>query len=709
MCLKVWLHRRRCQVLVLFWGMAVLLITAAQAQPTRLHQFSPGQWGRLEELPASRFRMQLERLSKSGRLRALAWLRTFHFTEKDLTAMRVDPEGGIYYVDHFQFEPSLEEPALATPRALSAPPSLSASPFPTNLIFHSRPGAPHVLYLNFTGENVTNTAWNTTLRREIIPALGFSIDSDFSRFSHSEQLAIKRIWQRVAEDYAPFEIDVTTERPALFGRRTAHALITRNTDANGELNSEASAGGIAYVNMFGTADYAKYRPAWIYYNNLGNKESYIAEAVSHEIGHNMGLSHDGRTDGVEYYKGHGSGDISWGPIMGSCWGRNVSQWSKGDYYLANNTQDDLAILSRKLSLRGDDHAGEFPSATALRITEGANVLVTIPNYDPANTQPHNKGILESSADIDMFSFVTGAGEINLSVNPMIVPSGATYGGNLDVVADLFNQAGQLLLTVDLPDATHATIQTNLAEGLYYLRVRNSGAGHPTHSIPSGYTAYGSIGQYFIAGSVAASLITNTFPSEVLLATSVNRPDWGAVSPAPGHHPAGSPVEIKAIPAPHFRFAGWRGGASGATNPLSLVLNTNLEVQAIFAEILTTNHPTPCWWLAEQGMTSHLESAVSRIGANGLPLWQSYIAGLDPDDPNSQLRLLVTHDVQKANWVLNWNTVTGRVYSIWWSTNLRHGFSPLAGAANLPASVQSFTHTFDPHCPNVLYQLKVEKP
>ncbi len=43
---------------------------------------------------------------------------------------------------------------------------------------------------------------------------------------------------------------------------------------------------------------SSYRPAFVYYNNLGGgREDYVAEAASHEMGHNLGLSHDGVTGG----------------------------------------------------------------------------------------------------------------------------------------------------------------------------------------------------------------------------------------------------------------------------------------------------------------------------------------------------------------------------------------------------------------------------
>jgi hypothetical protein len=654
--------------------------SASFAQAPVRREFPPGSLKTLEELPASKLRGQLDKLPPAARERALASLKNFHFTDKDLDSMEADAQGGIFYVD--SFEPKPAEAAASADEPVIAEAAVPVSPFPAGLIFHSKPGAANIIYVNFSGETVIGTAWNTTVGRTSIPAVAFSKDNDYSTFSDSEQLAIKRIWQRMAEDYAPFDVDVTTERPATFTTRTAQALITRNTDANGAANPSASAGGVAYIGMFATSPFSSYRPAWIYCNNLSGDESYIAEAASHEIGHNMGLSHDG-TSSDSYYGGHGSGSTSWGPIMGTGYDRNVSQWSKGEYYAANNTQDDLATIAGKLSYRTDDHGNTNATATAL-VLSGTNILSTTMENDPARTNTVNKGILERNNDVDVFSFDTG-GAVKLTVNPWIGPSG-TRGGNLDVLLELRSASGALLATNNPATDTFATIQTSVAPGTYFLYVRNTGVGNPTNSSPTGYTSYGSIGEYFIGGYISAPAAL----ASVKLTVSVNNAAWGSVSTTGGNFPAGTMIPVTAAAAPYYRFTGWSGGITGTNNPLTVTLSTNVALQATFAELVGLAHSTPYTWLVAQGFTNNLATVELTNGANGLPLWQSYIAGLNPNDPSSTLKVFVERGAM-GRTVLRWNTVTGRLYTLLQSTNVLSGFAPISGASNLPSSSTSWTN------------------
>jgi len=411
-------------------------------------------------------------------------------------SLRADAEGGIYYVCELTPAETLAQSEGLEVAAASVP----VSPFPAGLTFHSRPGSPNVLYLNFAGDTISGTLWNSEVGRSSIPAVAFSTDADYTNFSDSEQTAIKRIWQRVSEDYAPFDIDVTTQRPATFNNRTAHLLITRSTDANGASNPEPAAGGVAYVDVFSFSSYSSYRPAWVYVDNLSYSEAHIAEAGSHEIGHNLGLSHDGRVGGTEYYGGHGSGETSWGPLMGTGYYRNVSQWCRGDYYLANNAEDDLVIIAGKTAYRPDDHADTRGAATPLVLTGVTNVASTTPETDTPNTNPANKGVIETTADVDVFSFVTGNGPVRFAVDPWITPGG-TRGNNLDVWLELRDAGGGLVASNNPGNQTAAVIQTSLPQGLYFLTVRNTGTGDPFSVSASGYTDYGSLGQYFISGYV----------------------------------------------------------------------------------------------------------------------------------------------------------------------------------------------------------------
>ncbi|HMJ91947.1 MAG TPA: zinc-dependent metalloprotease family protein [Candidatus Acidoferrum sp.] len=682
----------RGSVTLLLTFLCSIIVAAAQPRP---REFRRGSLRGVEDLPLSRLRSRIERLPAAKRVRALEHLKDFHFTESDLPSLDVDDDGAIYYADHFANSdpvPAEEDPVIAEAAA-------PVAPFPNALVFHSRPGASNIIYLNFTGDSVTGTAWNTSLSRSTIPAVAFSTDSDYSTFSDAEQTAIKRIWMRVAEDFAPFNVDVTTERPATFTTRTAHALITRNTDANGSANPSSGAGGVAYISSFATSTYAKYRPAWIYANNFSGTESYIAEAVSHEVGHNLGLSHDGTTSGSDYYGGHGSGNTSWGPIMGTGYSRNVSQWCKGEYYLANNTQDDLTTIAAKIPFRADDHGDTTQSATPLAITAGSNVVATTPEIDPVNASTANKGVLSRGTDIDVFSFATGNGGINLRVNSWMQPAG-TRGGNVDLLVELRDANGSLVLTSNPTADTAAQIQTVLTAGTYYLHVRNTGVGNPIVSGPSGYTSYGSIGQYFISGSVAS-------PSEVVpvfqLTATANNSTWGSVTPTNGSYPAGASVQVSATPASHYRFVGWTNGASGSSNPLAFTLETNRSVQARFAEIFTTNNPTPHSWLAANGVTGDFENAVDALGANGLPLWQSYIAGLNPRDATSQLRL------SRNGNELRWNPIVGRAYNLWWNTNIDGPFTLVPGASNISATVTSFTNIPSPEQVSTFYRIEARLP
>ena len=247
--------------------------------------------------------------------------------------------------------------------------------------------------------HLNNTAWNNG---STIIALPFDLDGVPYSFSTIELQRIQYIWQRVVEDYAPFDVDVTTEPPPPESITRAGSgddifgTIVLITSRSGVYS--CSCGGVAYLGIFDdTSDF--YKPALVFHDALGSgDEKYVAEAISHEAGHNMGLGHDGYSGGG-YYGGHGSGTTGWAPIMGVGYYKALVQWSKGEYATANNVQDDSVVMqSNGLPLRADDHGNTTGTATMLTGTAAGGI-----------TSLRAEGVIERASDIDMFAFSSGAG------------------------------------------------------------------------------------------------------------------------------------------------------------------------------------------------------------------------------------------------------------------------------------------------------------
>lgn len=488
----------------------VLADTADQAQSRMYGQAAPFE---LDNLPQSKLRSKLETLPAPARERALRWLNRFSFHSNDIANINVDQHGAVFYSD-------TELPQPVTQAELEANPT-DAGIDPTDAFkLHSKPSAANVVYVNFIGFDFSGTAWNSYTGIDNYQAMPYDTDGVSSSFSISELKAIAEIWHRISEDYAAFDIDVTTEPPAVFGPNVGHILITRSTDAKGDLLPHGdSAGGIAFVDVWGYSNYPSYQPALVYYDNLGSGYApYVSEAASHELGHNLSLSHDG-TSTLGYYTGLGSGASSWAPIMGVGYYTNVTQWSKGEYPDANNQQNDIAIIQSKLSQRSDEHADDSSSAIPLLVDVTGNIASSNPEFDPLNVRTDNKGVIETANDIDVFYFDTASGDINLIINPAWDAYTRTNlrGANLDLKATLTDDYGTVIVD-DVLNETNAVISENVTAGRYYLAIAGVG------NTATPYSDYGSQGQYYISGSIvpASVDITPPNPTPTLYLTETTR-------------------------------------------------------------------------------------------------------------------------------------------------------------------------------------------
>ncbi|SIQ77091.1 hypothetical protein SAMN05880574_12441 [Chryseobacterium sp. RU37D] len=327
----------------------------------------------------------------------------------------------------------------------------------------SFPGAAGCLLLDFDGYVVpAGSGWNAGNTFTALP-------------SGMTDANIQEAWEIVAEDYRPFNINVTTDENVFntYPQNKRRRCVITPTD----LPSPGGT-GTSLINSFSSSSDL---PCWVFTLSAGVYGKIVGEVASHELGHTFGLYHDGQGP-YTYYGGNGN----WAPIMGISYYKNVTQWSKGEYSNGTNHQDDLAIISNTstngVGYRQDNIGDTFSTA---------NILVTAGEVVNA---AQNQSVIDHTDDIDMFMFHANGGNINLKVQA------AERHSDLLLKVLLYNSQHLLVAsymgnTTNLSDPI--TININLAAGDYYLAISGTGEGTPD----TGYTSYSSLGIYSISGNI----------------------------------------------------------------------------------------------------------------------------------------------------------------------------------------------------------------
>ena len=466
------------------------IIPASSVTPPAPVPFGEGPVLVGERMPASE---AIDRVGESRIAKANAGLSVDELSELAADSdLWVDARGRLLYVDtalHTGIEDSHDEHAHESGHSDEGD-FEAVAPLDDTFELQSRPGSNRTIYLDFNGAVVTNTAWNEG-GPDVITAPAFDRDGDGANFSEYERLFIQEVWAHVAEDYAPFDVNVTTKdmgsdvyiRSSLwdfnFG---SHVVITN--EIVGDVCGGFSCAGVAYLDVFDWTLNELSQPAWSFAFDYG--PIYAALTISHEVGHNLGLSHDGKSSSA-YYGGQGS----WGPIMGGGATRPIYQWSNGDYSSPTNTEDDLGVMTGNgISFISDDYTDDAGNAGLINLSTPI------------------EGVISTRSDVDVFKMEISAGTLSLRASPAI------HSPNLDIQLDVYDASNTTVLAQSNPASSFSNTQssrttlTSTGMGSYidyespssqtvYVHVSGVGEGNPA---TTGYSDYGSLGRYTLSAS-----------------------------------------------------------------------------------------------------------------------------------------------------------------------------------------------------------------
>lgn len=329
---------------------------------------------------------------------------------------------------------------------------------------NSFPSAQATIYLDFDGQTVISAGWNG----------GAAL---FCAAPTLTDAQINEIFNRVSEDYRPFNINITTDSIKFLAAPLSQRIRIIITPTSAW---RPGVGGISYIGSFTWGDDT---PAFVFSDKLGpNNAKYIAECCSHESGHSVGLSHQSSYDAnctltETYNSGIGSGETGWAPVMGNSYYRNMTGWNDGPTpYGCANVQDNLTIITSQngFTYRTDDYS-ETMNSSAFSLNSSGMVV---------------DGLISTSTDKDAFKFtLTSNGNFHLDATPYSL--GNNDGADLDIKLSLYNASQTLITSFDPTNKLSVTIDTILNAGTYYLLVDGTGNLNTSN--------YGSLGSYKLTG------------------------------------------------------------------------------------------------------------------------------------------------------------------------------------------------------------------
>jgi hypothetical protein len=405
---------------------------------------------------------------------------------------------------------NLKAPVQAVNSAPSISKSLAQSLSLTAPALSSLPGAANTIYLDFDGD--IQAVWNRTDSNQTYQ----NIQAGASDLSRAE---IQKVWEGVSEDFAPFNVNVTTVEPVITGNvlRVVIAggvqadlltttptgqVVTTAVGGNTFIFNNSSSGLMAttFTGYASTWSFTNGEPNVVYvFGNIlrkvavGTKEgnplnfvAAVANTVSHEAGHSFGLGHHTGVDAAGKPNVYHIGSPTLTPIMGEVLAGDRTQWSTYTSTEDGNKYDAVARLTTVLLPRPDDYANSAWTAKQLAFSHTGFLSDTAKTY----------GIIENTSDEDWFKFSTWGGSVSIGLTTVEL-------ANLDAKLELFKVTSTMfgpmktwIATVDPQIVSPfsnlgASYFANLAAGDYMIAVKSHGS-------------YGDVGNYTL--TVTLSLL-----------------------------------------------------------------------------------------------------------------------------------------------------------------------------------------------------------
>jgi hypothetical protein len=299
----------------------------------------------------------------------------------------------------------------------------------------------------------------------------FSKDGDVN-FSANELQMIEQIWKCVAEDFAPFNVNVTTVEPAEFERGSGLRVAIGGGWEDWYFEE---VGGTSIEKSYVIEELVN--TVYVFSDEFSHPvlaARRIADAATHEAGHAFGLDHQSvKVDGVTTEE-YNPGTSEKAPLMGISYNAERSIWwtSPAGLYGEQNDINRLLTGANFIDFRTDDHGGTIETATAI-------------NY---GDEPVHGVIASNATNVmqgdDVDAFIVNLPENGFMKSWNVSVGGERYSTNLDVRLEVYRVEGDSLTSIGISD-DDASLDARVGfvgAGQYLIMVKSHGE-------------FGDLGQY----------------------------------------------------------------------------------------------------------------------------------------------------------------------------------------------------------------------